>query len=155
MNTLWVVRQCLLAVLAFGLVGSGIDLVLLGHYETAVQAVPLVFIALALVVLIWHRIRGDRLSMRALQAMMVLFFIAGVAGAGLHLKGAVEFQVEIDPSQSRWDLLTKAMHAKAPPIMAPGVMVQLGLVGLVYAYRHPALDASTFRSQSLSDGVMK
>ena len=47
------------------------------------------------------------------------------------------------------------MRAKVPPVLAPGVMVQLGFVGLLYAYRHPALDASDFHSRSLSAGAMK
>ena len=140
MNTLSVIRRWLLAVLGLGLVSTGVELVLLEHYETAVQFVPLVSIALALAVLIWHGAKGDALSIRALQATMVLFLMAGVAGVGFHLRGAAEFQLEIDPSQPRWDIFKKAMRAKAPPVLAPGLMVQLGLVGLAYAYRHPALD---------------
>ena len=35
------------------------------------------------------------------------------------------------------------------------LMLQLGLVGLAYAYRHPALDRSDLRGLSESDGVMK
>ena len=155
MNTLSVIRRWLLAVLALGLVGTGVELVLLEHYETAVQFVPLVSIALALAVLIWHRVKGDALSIRALQATMVLFLVAGIAGAGFHFRGGAEFQREIDPSQSRWEIFKKAMRSKAPPVLAPGLMVQLGLVGLAYAYRHPALDASELRSSSQSDGVMK
>ena len=98
MNTLSVIRRWLLAVLALGLVGTSVELVLLEHYETAVQWVPLVAIALALAVLIWHGVKGDALSIRALQATMVLFLAAGVAGMGLHLRGSAEFQLEIDPS---------------------------------------------------------
>src|SRR5712671_5893134 len=139
MNTLSVIRRCLFGVLALGLVGTGIELVLLEHYETAVQFVPLVSVALALAVLVWHKVKGDALSIRVLQAMMVLFVIAGIAGAGFHFRGAAEFQLEIDPSQSRWTIFKKVMRAKAPPVLAPGLMIQLGLVGLVYAYRHPAL----------------
>src|SRR6185436_2321179 len=59
MNTLSVMRRWLLAVLGFGLVGTGADLILTKHYETAAQAVPLASIALALAVLIWHGIKGD------------------------------------------------------------------------------------------------
>jgi hypothetical protein len=36
-------------------------------------------------------------------------------------------------------LFSTVMTAKAPPAMAPGAMVQLGLIGLVYCYRHPAI----------------
>jgi hypothetical protein len=155
MNTLSVIRRWLLVALGLGLVGSGVELVLLEHYETAVQFVPLLSIALALAVLIWHRVKGDASSIRALQATMVLFLLAGIAGTGFHLRGAAEFQIEIDPSQSRWEIFKKAMRSKAPPVLAPGLMVQLGLVGLAYAYRHPTLNQSEIGSLSESDGVIK
>ena len=141
MNTLSLIRRSLLAILGLGLAGTGAELLLLEHYETAVQWVPLAFIALAIAVLIWHSIKGDALSIRVLQGTMLLFLIGGVAGVGFHLRGAAQFQLEIDPSQSRWNIFKKVMRAKAPPVLAPGIMVQLGLVGLAYAYRHPALDA--------------
>ena len=141
MDTLAAIRRWLLVVLWFGLIGAGIELVLLEHYESPAQWTPLVSVALAMIVLVWHGRRADRLSIRALQATMVLFLAAGVVGAGLHLRGAAEFQLEIDPSQGRWELIKKSMRAKAPPILAPGLMMQLGLIGLAYAYRHPALDA--------------
>ena len=140
MNTLAVIRQWLLAVLALGLLGTLAELVLLEHYESPVQWVPLVSIVLALGVLIWHRVKRDALSIRALQATMLLFLAAGVAGAAFHFRGGAQFQLEIDPSQSRWDIIKKVMRSKAPPVLAPGFMVQLGLVGLAYSYRHPALD---------------
>jgi hypothetical protein len=53
-----------------------------------------------------------------------------------------EFQLEIDPSLPRWELFKKVMRAQAPPALAPGVMMQLGLVGLVALYRHPTLKGS-------------
>lgn len=155
MNTLSTIRRWLLAILGLGLVGTAAELVLLEHYETAVQWVPLVSIALAFAVLIWHRVKGDASSIRALQATMVLFLVAGIAGVGFHFRGGAEFQVEIDPSQSRWEIVKKVMRTKAPPVLAPGLMVQLGLVGLVYAYRHPALDGAQLPALSQSDGVVK
>jgi hypothetical protein len=69
---------------------------------------------------------------------MVLLVVGGAAGVVLHYRGSLEFQREMDPTQSGWELFTKVMHAKAPPTLAPGAMAQLGLVGLVYTFRHPA-----------------
>ena len=34
------------------------------------------------------------------------------------------------------------MRVKDPPILAPGVMLQLGLMGLAYAYGNPGAAAS-------------
>ncbi len=36
-------------------------------------------------------------------------------------------------------LFWAAIGAKAPPLLAPGSMVQLGFLGLAYTYKHPAL----------------
>ena len=81
----------------------------------------------------------DGRSVRTLRGLMALFVVAGITGVGLHFRGAAEFQAEMDPGQSRWALVTKSLHAKAPPVLAPGLMVQVGLLGLLSTYRHPAL----------------
>ena len=49
-TTLAALRRLLLGLLAFGLVGTATDLLLIGHVEDAWQAIPLAAIALALVV---------------------------------------------------------------------------------------------------------
>ena len=128
----------MLALLVFGLLGTITELLLLGHYEEGWQLVPLFLIVLALGTVVWHVARPSARSVRALQSLMALFLLAGALGVGLHFRGAAEFQLEIDPSQPRWNMFKKVMHAKAPPVLAPGAMMQLGLLGLVYAYRHPA-----------------
>ncbi len=84
---------------------------------------------------------AGRASVRALQFVMSLFVAAGLAGVALHFQSTLEFQREIDPSLAGFGLVLKALQAKAPPALAPGVMVQLGLLGLAFAYRHPALGA--------------
>jgi len=140
MSTLTHVRRGLLAVLMLGMTGTGVELLLMGHYEDTFQLVPLASLAVGLVVFAWHVVKGDVPSIRAIQATMALFLVAGAAGLWFHFQGGAEFQLEIDPEQSWWTIFAKVMRAKAPPVLASGVMVQLGLLGLVYAYRHPALD---------------
>jgi hypothetical protein len=134
-------RRALFALLVFGLIGTGTELVLLQHYEEPLQLVPLVCIALALLLVTWHGITQSTRSVRALQAAMAVFIVAGGIGAGLHYRGGVEFQRDMDPSQTPWQVFKKVMRAKAPPVLASGIMVQLGLLGMIYAHRHPALDA--------------
>jgi hypothetical protein len=132
-------RRLLLIVIGIGLSGVGAELLALGHYEDSWQLVPLILIVLGFVVIGWHVWDGGAASVQALRAVMVMFIAAGVAGIVLHYLGNLEFQLEIDPSQSRWTLFTKVIRAHSPPALAPGVMAQLGLLGLVYAFRHPAL----------------
>jgi hypothetical protein len=130
-----VVRRWLIAALVLGLLGTIAELLLLEHYEEGWQMTPLVLIAAALVALAWDAARPSARTVRAFQAIMGLFLVAGVVGVWLHLRGAAEFQREMDPSQPRWNVFAKAMRAKAPPVLAPGIMIQLGLIGLVSSYR--------------------
>lgn len=147
-------RRFLLAILAFGLAGTFTELVLLGHDEDALQWVPLVLTALALATVVWRAAAGGRSSLVFLRLLMVLFLVAGPLGVALHFRANVEFQMEIDPTMGRWQMVTKALHAKAPPALAPGAMVQLGLVGLAYAFRHPDLSRSVRSSPSTLPGEL-
>jgi len=98
-----------------------------------------VLIVFALAGVAWHVARPSAGNVLALQVVMTLFLFAGIAGVAFHFQGAAEFQREIDPSQAWWDLFKKAVRVQAPPMLAPGVMMQLGLLGLIYTYRHPAV----------------
>ena len=144
-------RRFVLAILLVGVLGSGFDLLLLEHYEDAYQVIPLALLGAALATLAWHAATGSRASIRALQSTMVLFVAAGFAGTFFHAQSNMEFQLEVDPSLSGPLLFVKVLRAKAPPALAPGVMVQLGLLGLAFAYRHPTLAAPESQAQSQGD----
>jgi hypothetical protein len=135
-------RQWLFWVLVIGLMGLETELLLLEHYEEPWQFVPLVLIASAMAVLVWHARRPDAGSLRAMQVLMVLFVLAGFIGLALHFRGAAAFQRETDPAMGTWDLVKKVMRTKAPPVLAPGVMLQLGLIGWAYAASSSAPRAS-------------
>jgi hypothetical protein len=137
-TTLVRLRGWMMAVLAFGLAGTFVELLLLAHYEEVWQLSPLVLIGAAAIVLAWHLARPGAATVRAVRLVMILFVVSGTAGIALHVRGAAQFQLEIDPSMPRWDLVKKTMRAQSPPALAPGVMMQLGLVGLAAVYRHPA-----------------
>jgi hypothetical protein len=127
------IRQWLAGILIVGLVGVEVELLLLEHYESAAQFVPVVLTALALAAVVWHLVHPGRVSFRAVMVLMILFVVASPIGVGLHFQGAAAFQRETDPAITHWELVKKVMRAKAPPLLAPGVMLQLGLTGLVYA----------------------
>ena len=69
---------------------------------------------------------------------MVLCVAAGVVGVFLHYRGNVEFELEREPLRADCVCFWEAIRG-ATPALAPGAMAQLGLLGLVYSYRHPAL----------------
>jgi hypothetical protein len=40
----------------------------------------------------------------------------------------------MDPSLSGTALMWKVLHAKSPPTLSPGMMIQFGILGFGYAY---------------------
>jgi hypothetical protein len=150
------IRRLLLLILTVGLLGTGADLVLIEHYEDAWQAPPLALVALGLTLVGWIALRAGNVGWRTilgLRVVMASFVVAGVLGVLLHANGNREFQNEIDPSLTGWPLLLKVLTAKAPPALAPGVMVQLGLLGFLYTYRHPALAGPRGSERPASSGA--
>jgi uncharacterized membrane protein len=127
-------RRWILIILVLGLLGTVTELVLLEHYEQPLQFVPLVLIVAAVGVLWWEFRRHDVASRRAMQIVMALFVLAGFVGFAAHFYGSAEYQLELNPDMSNWELLEKILRAKAPPLLAPGMMLQLGLLGLAYVF---------------------
>jgi hypothetical protein len=137
-NTVAIVRSAILAVLVIALVGTGLELLLLGHFEALSQLIPISLIALALGVLIVYTIRRAPLILRLFQIVMVLFVVAGVTGIALHYQSNVEFELELYPTIQGMELLAKVLTG-AIPVLAPGTMIHLGLLGCIYTFRHPLL----------------
>ncbi|MDB4880271.1 MAG: hypothetical protein JWL60_1717 [Gemmatimonadetes bacterium] len=129
-------RPLLLAVVALGAAGLLAELLLLEHYESAWQWAPLVLLAavLATALAVWRR--PTRPILAAFRAVMLACIVAGAAGFILHFKGNLEFALERDPALSGMALVWKVLRG-ATPALAPGAMAQLGLLGLVFTYRHP------------------
>lgn len=132
------VRAALLGIFLFGALGAAAELLLLEHTEKPWQWAPLVLIAASLIALAWHAVARSRASVRAFQALMVLFVAGGLTGMALHYRGNLEFEREMHPDGTAGELFKGAMMG-ATPALAPGTMILLGLIGLMYAYRNPAL----------------
>src|SRR5262245_10123581 len=132
------VRRALLITLLVGLAGTGTELVLLGHIEGVSQFIPLVLIALGLIVGGWHAIAPSATSVKGLNLLMALCVVGGLVGVGLHYRGNLEFELEMYPEMSGTELIRKVATG-ATPVLAPGTMTLLGVIGLLHTYRHPAL----------------
>ena len=117
-------ERFLLLIFLMGLLGIATELVLSEHTETAWQWTPLILIGLAVPAL-WAQ--G-----KALQIVLWLFLVSGVVGTVLHNRAKMEFQAESNPSLAGWELFLKSFDSKNPPALAPGAMVQLGLIGFAY-----------------------
>ena len=145
-RVLSIIRYALLALVALGTAGMVTELMLIGHHEDANQLIPLWVAAAGLLSLVAVAIRPSVGTLRLLQFVMLAYLGTGVIGITLHFKANAEFQREIDPSLGGLALFWKVVEATAPPALAPGVMVQLGLLGLVYTYKHPALNEQDFHA---------
>jgi len=132
------VGQLLLALVVIGIVGLEVELALLRHAESFSQWIPHVTLFIGLLTTAAICFRPGARTLKAFQVMMIVFLLVGGLGVYFHLHGNVEFALERDPSLSGVRLLWKALRG-ASPALAPGALAQLGLLGLLYGYKHPAL----------------
>ena len=126
------IRRLLLALLAAGTIATGLDLLLLGHYEEFTQIIPLVLLAAGFAVAAWH-LASAHASVSALRGLMMAFVLGGGLGVGLHYNGNAEFELEMYPELAGTELIGKTLTG-ATPVFAPGTMALLGAIGLTASY---------------------
>ena len=129
------IKRFLLATFLFGALGTGVELALMEHFESFWQQIPLWLIGISLLAVVLHNLfRRVRLILRGFQVLTLLLAIGGLLGVYLHFNGKAEFQKEIDPSLSGWELVWQCLHGHTlPPVLAPGSMILLGMIGFAYA----------------------
>lgn len=132
------VRRILLALVVLGSVGLVAELLLLEHIDSWTQWLPLGALgaAIASAALLWWR--PARWSVLLFRALMLACIATGLVGIWLHFAGNRAFELEMDSTLEGWLLAWHSLRG-ATPALAPGAMVQLGLLGLVLTWRHPAL----------------
>jgi len=135
-------RQLVLALVLFGIIGLEIELAFLRHADSFAKWLPHICLLLGLVVTLAVYLNSRKTVLRSFQAIMVLYLLIGVLGVYFHLRANVDFAMERDPSLSGLKLLWKALRG-ATPALAPGALAQLGLLGLLYTYGHPSLAGNT------------
>ncbi len=135
---LW--RRLGLYLLLFGIAGTTTELVFLEHMEDRLQWTPVVLLGLGFLVGASVAFRPTRTLVTGLRALMALYLPVGALGIFLHLKSNVEFELEMRPSMAGLELVMESLKG-AMPALAPGTMAQLGLLGLLVCFRHPALSA--------------
>jgi hypothetical protein len=125
-------RALLLAALVLSMLGTGSELLLLNHVEGWAQRIPVILLGVALLLLALQVVWPGGIAISLFQVTMALFVAAGVVGVVFHYQGASAFQLEVDPSLEGFDLFWTAVRAKAPPALAPGSLIALGIVGFAY-----------------------
>ena len=131
-------RRILLAITFLTILGLLGELSLLDHRDSAVQWTPYVVLGIALASTIHVALRPSRASLRGFQGVMLLQIGTALAGLIFHYRGNVEFEIERDESLRGLALFWESIRG-ATPLLAPGALAQLGLVGLAFTHRHPAL----------------
>lgn len=134
-QTLTTLRRMVLLLLCMGLVGTTTELWLIGHHEDFWQWVPLAVMVVTTAAVLWFVAMGSPAALASTRFLLLLLVICGAIGAVLHYRANMEFQLEMDPSLSGLALMGEVLHAKAPPSLAPGNMVLLGLIGLAATWR--------------------
>ena len=140
-------RRLLLLIVGAGALGLGAELLLLGHYEEWTQWLPLAVLGAVLVATLLLFVRATAGMVQLFRAVMAAAAVTGVAGLVLHFTGNRAFELEMDGTMRGWPLVWHALRG-ATPALAPGALVQLGLLGLALTWRHPALidDEATKRT---------
>lgn len=123
------IRRQVVWLLVFSSVGLIAELLLTRHWDGVWQVAPLVLLGLGLLVV------GARATARVVQGVMGLFILSGLVGSFLHYRGKIEFALERNPALKGWALVRETLKGASPPILAPGAMIAIGLLGLVAVSR--------------------
>lgn len=144
-STVTHLRLLLLGLSTFICLMTPVELLLLNHLEKPWQWIP--FAALGVLVLanvaVWRRPSAPLL--RAYQGLMAVMLGVGLLGVFFHLRQNYGLSLELAPEAVGWGRVTETLKGAAPAL-APGLFAQLGLLGLVFSYRHPALDVAAHRT---------
>ena len=142
-------RIFMLVIFVFESVGVAMELGLIGHYEDPWQWLPLILLGLGLLVVGVRVFARGRAPVRVFQILMVAFVIGGGIGLYKHYQGNAEFELEMYPSRAGFELFWESIRG-ATPALAPGTMIELGLLGLASTFRHPALGRGSAPEHTLS-----
>jgi hypothetical protein len=130
-------RGFLLAVLLLGVVGTLSELYLLEHFEEWWQRAPMAVLGLSIPLILLCAASPSPGALRALRFLMLAFVVVGFLGVWRHYAGNAEFELEMYPSRAGLELIWESLKG-ATPALAPASLSWLGLIGLVYAFQHPA-----------------
>ncbi len=136
-QTLSRVRLLVLAAMVAALIVTEAELIYVGHTNSNNgQIIAVVLVGIGLAVSTWHVIARNTPSIVVFRVAMYLFLVFGIDGMLAHYHSAVQAALKARPALAGWTLLHAAISGKIP-LLAPGMMIQIGLLGLVYTFRHP------------------
>jgi hypothetical protein len=136
-RTLSAIRRMLLATLVVATTGMAVELIFLGHAEGFWQLAPIVLLGLGVPALLGLAWFPHPRVIRSVRVLMMLFVASGLLGAVLHYRGNQAFELEMYPTRQGFELVRETL-AGATPVLAPGSMSLIGVVGLIMTFRYPS-----------------
>lgn len=130
-----VLRLGLLALVAIGIVGAALELAFERHWQTPVQFIPWVAVALQVIALVLLAVRDSGRALTVVRVLAAIVLVASAYGVFMHVSvnhgmGATDPGWDsLSPLTQWWYAMTKSVGA-APPL-APGMLAQSALVLLL------------------------
>ena len=131
-------RRFLLVVSALLLLGTLMELWLVGHTESFVQLIPFALSGLGLILATVVLLHERRSTLLALRVCALLLMLGSLFGVYEHIIGNIAFQTEVNPSAPAREVLVAAMSG-GNPLLAPGILALAAVLAIAATYRHPAL----------------
>ena len=125
------VKQVIVLALLFMMMGTLLELYLLEHYEDTFQLIPVLCIAFSLTNLIILLFKKSKKIINLFKLMLVLTSLSGVYGVFLHLQSNFEFEQDMKPTATNWELFSESLSG-ALPTLAPMSLVVLACIGYSY-----------------------
>jgi hypothetical protein len=129
-------RQGVLALAFLATLMVPLELLLIEHYEEPFMLIPFVLSGLALLAMSMVLIWPNKNVLRFFQVVMVLLIIGSLLGVFFHLSGNLEVVEEVHSDLRGLPMIWEVLSSAAPAL-APGLLAQVGLMGLLYSYKHP------------------
>ncbi len=131
-------RTIAMAILLAGIVGTLTELLLLKHFDDRWQFTPLTILSALLLAIGWFLAKRSPRSIKSIRWLSLVACVSAFAGIYFHFRANVEWELEVTPEMHGLELFREAVTG-ALPLLAPGAMFQLGLLGLLWTFRHPLL----------------
>lgn len=131
-------RRLLHALMLFGTLGLLAELLLLEHFDSYLQWIPIALLTAGLLsaAILWFK-PGPGVA-RVFRGLMLAYLPVALLGMFLHYQSNAALEKEMDSQIGAVDLFWYAIRGSTPAL-APGALLQLGILGLVLVYRHPSL----------------
>ncbi|MFC3833430.1 hypothetical protein [Deinococcus rufus] len=152
-NIITMLRLFTLALSTFICMMTPVELLLLNHLDKPWQWIPFAALGALAAANVWvWRCPSDGI-IRWYRASMGLLVLIGVMGVGFHLRQNYQLGLESTPEAMGWDRVLETLKGAAPAL-APGLFVQLGALGLIFTYRHPALQTGALGDTLQARGAL-